>query len=75
MQLFQFSCHCVIVLSFSLPICLVLLERFNRGKHGLQRKARIFDNSWKAKVINCFSFIDIMDRLRFKEMMIANKHS
>ena len=29
----------------------------------------------KPKVIDCFSFIDIMDRLRFKEMMIANKHS
>ena len=56
MQLFQFSCHCVIVLSFSLPICLVLLERFNRGKHGLQRKARIFDNSWKAKSYRLFFF-------------------
>ena len=56
MQLFQFSCHCVIVLSFSLPICLVLLERFNRGKHGLQRKARIFDNSWKAKSYRLFVF-------------------
>ena len=29
----------------------------------------------KPKVIDCFSFIDKMDRLRFKEMMIANKHS
>ena len=31
----QFSCHCVIVLSFSLQICLVLLERSSRGKYGL----------------------------------------
>ena len=28
----------------------------------------------KPEVIDCFSFIDIMDRLRFKEMMIVKKH-
>ena len=29
----------------------------------------------KPKVMDCLSFIEIMDRLRFKEMMITNKDS